>query len=395
MSLIRHLSLRKDEDYPAIKKKKSRNLKPRDKWSLLWFIPSNVLNIRDETTDGKGQTVKKGKRHGFDTFNQLGCKVCRKAFHKYQSLAFHTREENHGHLNSAGSRRNASWNNVASRSVQTPAPTKRNSLELTRTSYSEPSRKSSRLNIKPISYDDEIEILEVDDTPYKSKELNNYSSAKEIDEKKFAKLTLSAKRKIVEDYNIREEEELENKKVAGTKKVYAKKYVKPTKKKTSKSAEIEVIDIDDEPEPTKTDARAKPAVVEITKMTKMEDEELLLAEDDDDMEEESEKKRKPIGKLRMPHLKKVKAQNDQEKSDDMVEVKSSSGKSMFVNKATLEKIMASKALQKAPAASKRSSLDEKLLAEKSDLDVTKRTMKSLSVAGYSKLSPKKTRSRGL
>ena len=223
MSLISHLSLNKDEDYPAMKKKKSRNPKPRDKWSLLWFIPSNVLNMREETTDGKGQTVKKGKRHGFDTYNQLGCKVCRKAFHKYQSLAFHTREENHGSLNPAGSRSNASWNNVTSRSVQTPAASKRNSLELMR-SYSEPSRKSSRLSIKDISYDDEIEILEVDDTPYKSKKPDNYGSAKEVDEKKFAKLTLSAKRKIVEDYNNREEEEIENKKVLAT------KYVKLNKK---------------------------------------------------------------------------------------------------------------------------------------------------------------------
>eukprot|EP00091_Calanus_sinicus_P013646 TRINITY_DN3026_c0_g1_i7.p1 TRINITY_DN3026_c0_g1~~TRINITY_DN3026_c0_g1_i7.p1 ORF type:complete len:395 (-),score=123.82 TRINITY_DN3026_c0_g1_i7:42-1226(-) len=394
MSLISHLSLKKDEDFPAIKKKKSRNPKPRDKWSLLWFIPSNVLNMREEATDGKGQTVKKGKRHGFDTYNQLGCKVCRKAFHKYQSLAFHTREENHGNMNLSTSRSNASWNNVGSRSVQTPAPTKRNSVELMRT-YSEPSRKSSRLSIKPISYDDEIEILDIDDdTPYKSTKPNNNSSAKEFDEKKFAKLTLSAKRKIVEDYNNREEEEFESKKVKATKKDFAKKYVEPKTKKTSKSVnEIEIIDIDDdEPIPKKIDA--KPAVVEITKMTRPEDEELLLAEDDDDMNEDAVKKRKPMNKLKTPNQKKVKVQNAAEKSEDMVEVKSSSGKSMFVNKATLEKIMAAKAPKKTPASTARSSLDEKLLAEKSDdLDVTKK--KSLGLVGISKLSPKKTRSRGL
>jgi len=392
MSLISHLRLKKDEDFPAIKKKKSRNPKPRDKWSLLWFIPSNVLNMREETTDGKGQTVKKGKRQGFDTFNQLGCKVCRKAFHKYQSLAFHTRED-HGNMNPAGGRSNASWNNVGSRSLPTPVASKRNSLELKRT-FSEPSRKSSRLSIKPISYDDEIEILEVDDTPYKSKKPVNQSTAKEFDEKKFAKLTLSAKRKIVEEYNNREEEEeLENKKVPAAKKVQAKKYVKPNKNKTSKAVdEIEIIDIDDdEPCPREVDTRAKPYAVEITKME--DDEELLLAEDDDIMNEISEKKRKPINKLQTPNLKKVKLLNNAEKSD-MVEVKSSSGKSMFVNKATLEKIMASKALKKTSADSERSSLDEKLLAEKSDLDVTKK--KSHSAVSYSKLSPKRTRrSRGV
>merc|ERR1719470_514968 len=184
-------------------------------------------------------------------------------------------------------------------------------MELMRT-YSEPSRKSSRLSVKPMSYDDEIEIIDIDD---------------------------------------------------------------------------------DEPNPKKIDAKAKPAVVEITKMSKTEDEELLLVEDDDIRNEESFKKRKPIRKHKTPNLKKVKVQNDKEKSDDMVEVKSSSGKSMFVNKATLEKIMASKVLKKAPAASeRRSMLDEKLLAEKSDLDVTKK--KSLPIVGYPKLSPKKTRSRG-
>ena len=79
----------------------------------------------------------------------------------------------------------------------------------------------------------------------------------------------------------------------------------------------------------------------------------------------------------------------------MVEVKSSSGKSMFVNKGTLEKIMASKAIKKAPAASKKSSLDEKLLTEESDSHVAKGTKKRLSVVDYSLPLPKKTRSRGL
>ena len=68
---------------------------------------------------------------------------------------------------------------------------------------------------------------------------------------------------------------------------------------------------------------------------------------------------------------------------------------MFVNKATLEKIMASKAIKKAPAASKKGSLDEKLLTEESDSHVAKGTKKRLSVSDYSIPSPKKTRSRGL
>ena len=46
-----------DEDHLAIKKKKATTLKPRDKWSLLWFIPSQALNSREEGSTG----VRKGK----------------------------------------------------------------------------------------------------------------------------------------------------------------------------------------------------------------------------------------------------------------------------------------------------------------------------------------------
>ena len=79
MCHIKNIDLRQDEDHLAIKKKKARTLKPRDKWSLLRFIPSQALNSREEGSTG----VKKGKRLGFDRFNQLSFKVCRKAFHKF------------------------------------------------------------------------------------------------------------------------------------------------------------------------------------------------------------------------------------------------------------------------------------------------------------------------
>ena len=68
-----------DEDHLAIKKKKARTLNPRDKWSLLRFIPSQALNSREEGSTG----VEKGKRLWFDRFNQLSFKVYRKAFHKF------------------------------------------------------------------------------------------------------------------------------------------------------------------------------------------------------------------------------------------------------------------------------------------------------------------------
>ena len=357
MSLISHLSLRKDEDFPAIKKKKSRNPKPRDKWSLLWFIPSNVLNLREEVSDGKGQTVKKGKRFGFDTYNQLSCKVCRKAFHKYQSLAFHSLDKDHGRLNLSNSRSGPhSWNSVVnSRTVQTFS-TKKNIVEAQRTNLVEPVRKSSRLSIKPVSYDDEIEVLEVEDTSFKLNRSQKSNPVKEIDETKFGKLTLSAKRKIVEEYNNRDENISLSKK---SKKIQETKTVKPKSKisKLQEPDEIEIIDVDLEEPKAKIVLKAPRTV----KITKMQDEELLLAEDDVITNEDKNKKRKSESNLSMLNHKKFKSVSDKAKSDEMVEVKSASGKSMFVNKATLEKIMASKALQKSAAA--KTTNDEKILAE--------------------------------
>ena len=63
------------------------------------------------------------------------------------------------------------------------------------------------------------------------------------------------------------------------------------------------------------------------RITKIEDQEILLVEDDDD-----DRKRKSITKSSTPRNKKLKTNYN----EDLIEVKSSSGKSMFVNKVTLE-----------------------------------------------------------
>jgi len=300
------INLKNDQDFPAIQKKKSRNPKPREKWNLLWFMPTQVLNSRDDVTDGKGQFVKRGKRFGFDRFNQLGCKVCRKTFHKYQSLAFHNKDQH-------------SQSNRSSiiRSPSGTAPVKKN--------FSEPVRKSSRVILKPVSYDDEIEILEIDASPKKSKE---------IDDNKFGKLSLSAKRKIVEEYN----NELEEKEIKSTKSI--KKMKKMPMDKTHDD-EIEVIELeDDEPKATKVNNESTPVSLDINKK----DEEKLLVEDENIDEKGDDKKRK--GSRSLPTLpdKRLKG-SEMENPNDLVEVKSSSGKSMFVKKATLESILASKSLQ--------------------------------------------------
>ena len=46
--------------------------------------------MRDETT--YNEKVTRGKRVGFDTFNQLACKNCKVTFHKRVGLESHTKE---------------------------------------------------------------------------------------------------------------------------------------------------------------------------------------------------------------------------------------------------------------------------------------------------------------
>ena len=370
-TIISNHDMKKDEDLPAVMKKKSRNPKPRDKWSLLWFIPSQVLNSRDDITDAKGRFVKRGKRLGFDRFNQLNCKVCRKVFHKYQTLTFHSHDVHGGRTNPSP---------VLSRSPSfQPAAIKR--------IQPDPIRRSNRVtSLKPVSYDDDIEILEIDVSPSKPKEMG---------EQKFGKLSLSAQRKLVEEHSkgetkIKEagpsikikhivKEEPKKKIAIPTirSKLQITKVPAQTKPKIP-AKEIEVIDIDmdddDEQKASAVNVEKRNVASNISKK----DEEILLTRDNDIEEKEHTRKRKLSNMDTTQTEKKLKSMVESEKQDlkevkstsgksdetqteknlkttaeneksDLIEVKSSSGKSMFVNKAALEKIMASKSLQAAVA----------------------------------------------
>jgi len=353
----------KDEDFPAVVKKKSRNPKPRDKWSLLWFIPSQVLNSRDDVTDAKGRFVKRGKRLGFDRFNQLNCKVCRKVFHKYQTLAFHTNDVHGGRVNPSpvSVSRSPSFQPAAVKRIQP-----------------DPIRRSNRVtSLKPVSYDDDIEILEIDVSPIKPKD---------VGEQKFGKLSLAAQRKLVEENSkeetksketgpsirikhiVKEEPKNKDRAPAIKSKLQITKVPAKTKDKIP-AKEIEVIDIDmddDEPKAATESVVNKNASSNISKK----DEEILLTKDDDVEEKEytrkrklsstemtqTEKKLKSTVEKNKPSVKIDETQTEKKLSNtgeiekqDLIEVKSSSGKSMFVSKAALEKIMVSKSLQAAVA----------------------------------------------
>ena len=91
MSLTSLLPLR-DEDFSS-NKRKPREKKPRQKFSLLYTIPVSVLNEAEVTN--VGGRLKKGKRNGFQTYDALVCKSCDpdKFFHARDALRMHMSEE--------------------------------------------------------------------------------------------------------------------------------------------------------------------------------------------------------------------------------------------------------------------------------------------------------------
>ena len=95
-------------------------------------------------------------------------------------------------------------------------------------------------------------------------------------------------------------------------------------------------------------------------------EEILLSEKNDDIiyQKENGKRPKPSSKVSEPVEKKFRTIKNVE-ANDLIEVKSSSGKSMMVSKAALEKIMKSKSVQ-AAVANKTVAVDNNNTEVKSD-----------------------------
>ena len=244
-----------NEDEACQKRIKSRNPKPREKWSRLWQIPSTVLNSK--TSSG-------GKRMGFERFNELSCKKCDLTYHSKTALDIH-RHDIHG----------------SSSSFPSPSPSsKPRSSPKQRVVHSEPLRRSSRRHNQSINYnEDDIQIIKND---LKKKELLN----------------------------------------------------------TSISSEIEVLSIDDEDD----DIQELDVTVNNSSMVDEDDDiqeldgrnENLVSVDDD------------VEVLEIEHIGKRKPSSDscsvskrqkQDTNEDLIEVKSSSGKSLMVKRSMLNKVM--------------------------------------------------------
>jgi len=180
-SLVPLAPLTEDSDHPMIRKKKPRQRKPREKWNCLWFLPTPVLNRREDYGGGRS-----GKREGFTAYNRLSCKGCKKTFHK--TIGRDTQI-----CSTTTTSRQSSYSYRAPSKARQPA----------RSSSVRMVRKSSRVSSRPNKYfDDEIQII--GDTEMERKR------NKKIDQN-FAKMNLKAQRAVVESYNnsIQYEEEEE------------------------------------------------------------------------------------------------------------------------------------------------------------------------------------------
>ena len=260
----------RDEDVVGEKKSRQRQPKSREKWSLLWFIPPSVLNDREISYDGK-----KGKRHGFDRFNSLSCKVCHASFHNSEVLSMHKAEAHQA-------------SDVPSRYLPSPSIRSRSSLS----SFSGPVRRSSRR-----SYNNSINYCDDDDIEILDGASHSYST--------------------------------------------------PTRASRNKTSEIEEVCIDDDD--SIEEVAVEPDIpifgsssVQITHVTNKEDEEVLLMddtpEDDDDIEVLESNKRKHSPRVLQENKKSKTSDPLEVDADDVIEIQSSSGKSMFVKKSLLNRV---------------------------------------------------------
>merc|ERR1712098_89062 len=239
------------------KRLKSRNPKPREKWSRLWQIPATVLNSK--TSSG-------GKRMGFERFNELSCKKCDFSYHSITALNIH-QQDIHGNAT-------ASSHSPSSKQRQSPSPKPRVSQNV-------PLRRSSRRLNQSINYnEDDIQEIKVDKRPQ-------------------------------------------------------------SKLNTSLSSDIEVLSIEDDDEIQELSGSSDNSVIvdetdddDIQEISR--NEEMSIDEDDEIHEIEQ------VGKRKHPtNPDSASKRQKQLSNEDLIEVKSSSGKRMMVKRSMLNKVMKS------------------------------------------------------
>ena len=329
--------------------------------------------MREEMTNSAGQTIKKGKRSGFDIFNQLSCKTCKRSFHKHQGLAMHINQNHKGSLNISIDRPAIkSWHNKAA--LTTPKA-------LTKIIVHKKSNSDSLTKCKPNDGEKAYRKLISSRPGLKITPLDGFGLAQQcpqtildenvdiISDRKFSKLTLSAKRSIVDDYN--KSKTSEAKKLSPGMK---KKSIQLYKRNSIKSlmtvfiTDTEIPKIQDIFEKETTAERKKSKVLPnssvnlVEKEQKESEEEFLLAE------------------------------NEVNALTDTVEVKTATGKLMFVERSILKKIIDEKFTLET-SSKQISNADEMLLLEENDFDNKEESLKrKFTLEDY--IPSKRVRCRG-
>ena len=72
-----------DDDFHININRRSRKKKPRNKFNSLWFIPTEVLNNRED------QDQRKGNLQGLRTHGRLSCRECSITFHRTEGVRLH------------------------------------------------------------------------------------------------------------------------------------------------------------------------------------------------------------------------------------------------------------------------------------------------------------------
>ena len=292
-----------DENFPVQKRSKQRHPKSRDKWSLLWFIPGTVLNGREESSGGK-----KGKRFGFDRFTALSCKECHVSFHSKETLVIH-KSEVHGSQSSTA----PVFPSSQQRARSSP------SSRLTR-SFTAPSRRSSRRLNTSINYCDDNDDIEILDT-----DIGSYSPANKTKSTRRQNTSLNFEVLNLDDDDVSEIVPLEPE---------ISMVVDDDKEEEQDDDITEIATIEPENPPTVGEH------VKITRVTNKENDEILLNESDDDEDDEiCELDTEDGNKRKRTIIQNISVNKKAKEDDELVEVKSSSGKTMMVKRSMLEKVI--------------------------------------------------------
>jgi len=319
------VSKSQDDDHGRLFRKKARAKKVRDKWNQLVFVPMPVLNRRDRLTSGG----KAGKREGFNVFNRLSCKPCGKCFHTAAGLS------SHPCLSSAD--RPAQRSSFKSSTNPRPTFTKGKSPMVGW-------RRSSRATKADKSFEEEEDEIEiVGDTELERK------NAERVD-KNFSKMTLKGQREAMEAFKSSTEEEEEEadeddekEEVGKAQKVGKRGKKRKVVVQEDSDSDIEILDSPNEKRFSASGRDGSECNIGVEE----EKEDMGRCVSITPMSKTSSNNNNKVSSSPIINTNKSNASkrtfkeelNSNQQKQDLIQVKSASGKTMMVERSKLERVM--------------------------------------------------------